>query len=70
MNDPQVQYVSDDQGEVTGVILSIQLWRDILSELETQHLLKSEAMRQRLLDARERSTGVAFDTAIAELGLG
>lgn len=70
MNDSQVQYVSDDQGEVTGVILSIQLWRDILSELETQHLLKSEAMRQRILDARQRSTGVAFDAAIAELGLG
>ncbi|MBD2230672.1 prevent-host-death protein [Phormidium tenue] len=60
MNDPQVQYVSDDQGEVTGVILSIQLWRDILSELETQHLLKSETMRQRLLAAKQRSTGVAF----------
>ncbi|MFQ4137877.1 prevent-host-death protein [Nodosilinea sp. PGN35] len=69
MIDPQVQYVSDDQGEVTGVILSIQLWRELLSELETQHLLKSETMRQRLLDARKRSTGVAFDTAIAELGL-
>ncbi len=61
MNDPQVQYVSDDQGRVTGVIPSIQLWRDILSELETQHLLNSEAMRQRLLDTRQRSTGVAFD---------
>ena len=70
MNDPQVQYVSDDQGEVTGVILSIQVWRDILSELETQHLLKSEVMRQRLLDARQRSTGIAFDQAITELGLG
>ncbi|MEO1070427.1 MAG: prevent-host-death protein [Cyanobacteria bacterium J06638_6] len=70
MNDPQVQYVSDDQGEVSGVILSILLWRDILSELETQHLLKSEAMRQRLLDARKRSTGVAFDAVIAELDLG
>jgi hypothetical protein len=60
MNDPQVQYVSDDQGEVTGVILSIQLWRDILSELETQHLLKSEAMRQRILAAKQRSTGLLF----------
>lgn len=70
MNDPQVQYVSDDQGEVTGVILSIQLWRDILSELETQHLLKSETMRQRLLVARQRSSGIAFDSAITELGLG
>ena len=69
MNDPQGHYVSDDQGQVTGVILSIQLWRDILSELETQHLLKRETMGQRLLDARKRSAGIAFDTAIAEPGL-
>lgn len=70
MNDLQVQYVSDEQGEVTSVILSIELWQDILSELETQHLLKSDTMRQRLLAARRRSVGVAFDTLIAELGLG
>ncbi|NJL49928.1 MAG: prevent-host-death protein [Leptolyngbyaceae cyanobacterium SM2_5_2] len=69
MNDSPVQYVSDEQGEVTSVILSIELWRDILSELETQHLLKSDTMRQRLLTARQRSSGIAFDTAIAEIGL-
>jgi len=69
MQNLPVQYVSDEQGEVTSVILSIELWRDILSELETQHLLKSDTMRQRLLVARQRSVGVALETAIADLGL-
>jgi hypothetical protein len=69
MNDLQVQYISDDQGEVTGVILPIQLWKDILGELETQHLLKSDTMRQRLLAAKQRAGGIAFEAALANLGL-
>jgi len=69
MNDPQVQYISDDQGEVTWVILPIQLWQDILSELETQHLMKSDTMWQRLLEAKHRTQGIAFDSAVSQLGL-
>ncbi len=69
MNESQVQYISDDQGEVTGVILPIQLWRDIVSELETQHLMKSDAMWQRLIEAKRRNEGIPFDTAVNQLGL-
>jgi hypothetical protein len=69
MNDSQVQYVSDEQGQVTSVILSIELWKDILSELETHHLLKSDTMRQRLIGVRQRSNGVALEDAITELGM-
>jgi hypothetical protein len=69
MNDSTVQYISDDQGEVTGVILPIQLWQDILSELETQHLMKSDRMWQRLLEAKQRTQGIDFDTAVSQLGL-
>jgi hypothetical protein len=69
MHDLPVQYVSDEQGEITSVILSIELWHSILSELETQHLLESDTMRQRLLAAKQRSSGVTFDMAITELGL-
>lgn len=69
MNDSTVQYISDDQGEVTGVILPIQLWQDILSELETQHLMKSDRMWQRLLEAKQRTQGIDFDTAVRQLGL-
>ncbi|ASC73374.1 hypothetical protein XM38_043390 [Halomicronema hongdechloris C2206] len=69
VDDSKVQYISDEQGEVTGVILPIQLWQSILGELETQHLLKSDTMRQRLLDAKQRSEGIAFETALTQLGL-
>ncbi|MGG6239719.1 prevent-host-death protein [Nodosilinea sp. AN01ver1] len=69
MLDPQVQYISNDKGEVTGVILPVQLWQSILGELETQHLLKSDAMRQRLLEAKQRGEGIAFETALTQLGL-
>lgn len=69
MNESQVQYISDDTGEVTGVILPIQLWQSILGELETQHLLKSEPMRQRLLEAKQRTTSIPMETVLTQLGL-
>jgi len=69
MNDSPVQYISDEQGEVTSVILPIQLWQDILSELETQHLMKSDIMWQRLLEAKRRTQGIACDAALDQLGL-
>jgi hypothetical protein len=69
MSDPDVQYISDEQGEVTGVIVPIQTWKDILSELETQHLLQSDTMRQRLFEAKQRTEGITFETVLTELEL-
>lgn len=54
----EVQYVSDAEGQVVGVIVPIDLWREITSERETAHLLRREAMRQRLLEAKGRTRGV------------
>ncbi len=48
----QIQYVSNESGETQAVIVPISLWREIESERETAHLLKSDAMRLRLLEAR------------------
>ena len=64
-----VQYISNPEGHVTGVIVPTELWQDLMSELETQHLLKSETMRQRLLEACQRDGGVSLDQAVAQLGL-
>ena len=47
----QVQYVSDEAGRAVGVIVPIELWREIESERETAYLLKSEAMKKRLNEA-------------------
>ena len=51
------------------MVVPIDVWREISAELETHHLLKSEAMRKRLLTAKARTGGVGFDEAIGRLGL-
>jgi PHD/YefM family antitoxin component YafN of YafNO toxin-antitoxin module len=65
----QIQYISDEQDKVTGVIVPIDLWREIQSEKETAYLLKSETMKKRLLEAKNRKEGVPFDEACKKLGV-
>jgi hypothetical protein len=69
MADAEIQYVSNENGEPTAVIVPISLWRDIESERETSHLLKSEKMKRRLLEAKERQEGLSFDETIEKLGI-
>ena len=66
---PEIQYVSDESGNPTAVIVPIELWREIESEKETAYLLKSENMRRRLLEARERQTGIPLEEAREKLGI-
>ena len=65
----EVQYVSDAEGNPVGVLVPIDLWREIASERETAFLLKSDAMRQRLLDAQNRTEGISLEAARAQLGI-
>jgi PHD/YefM family antitoxin component YafN of YafNO toxin-antitoxin module len=65
----QIQYVSDEKGQPVGVIVPIELWREIESERETAYLLKSEAMKKRLLDAKNRTGGIPLEDAAAQLGI-
>jgi PHD/YefM family antitoxin component YafN of YafNO toxin-antitoxin module len=64
-----IQIVSNEAGEPTAVIVPIELWREIASERETAHLLKSETMKQRLLAAAQRGDGIPIDDVIKKLGL-
>jgi hypothetical protein len=64
-----IQYISDDEGKPTGVIVPIDLWREIASERETAYLLRNETMKRRLLKARERSEGIPFDEVRKKLGV-
>ena len=66
---PEIQYVSDESGEPTAVIVPIELWREIESEKETAYLLKSENMKRRLLEAKERQTGIPFEETLEKLGI-
>jgi antitoxin YefM len=65
----EIQYITDEEGRPTGVIVPIDLWREILSEKETAHLLNSDAMRERLLAALERQDGIPFEVVREKLGI-
>ena len=65
----QVQYVSDEEGQPVGVIVPIELWREIESERETAYLLKSATMKKRLLEAKNRTDRVSLEVARAQLGV-
>lgn len=63
------QYVSDSEGNPVAVIVPIDVWREIESERETAYLLRSDAMRARLLEAQQRTTGVSLDDVREKLGI-
>ena len=70
MNDPTtLQYIHDAAGNPVGVIVPIDIWREIESERETAYLLKSEAMKARLLAAKNRTDGISLEDARAKLGI-
>jgi len=64
-----VQYISDENSNITGVIVPIDLRHELQSEKETAYLLKSEAMKERLLAARNRKEGVSLEDAREKLGI-
>lgn len=69
MSSDQLQYLSNTDGEVTAVVVPIEQWQEITSEIETQHLLKIETMKTRLLAARGRNGGASLEEAAMRLSL-
>lgn len=69
MSVTEIQYISDESGNTVGVIVPIELWREIESEKETAYLLKSKNMKQRLLEANDRQDGIPVEEALEKLGI-
>jgi len=69
MSQMKIQYISDENGTPTAVIVPIELWHEIESERETAYLLKSHRMKQRLLKAKNRSHGIPLEEACEKLGI-
>ncbi len=65
----EIQIVSNENGEPTGVIVPSELWREIESERETAYLFKSQKMKDRLLAAKQREEGIPFEAALEKLGI-
>lgn len=69
MSELALQYITDTNGNPTGVIVPIELWKKIESERETAYLLKSKNMKKRLLDAMNRQDGIPLEEAREKLGI-
>ena len=69
MAQQSVPFVSDENGQPVGVIVPIELWREIESERETAHLLRSATMKRRLVEAKARETGMPLEDALEKLGI-
>ena len=67
--DTEIQIVSNEAGEPTAVIIPIELWREIAAERETAYLLKSAAMKQRLLAAKQSQEGLSIEAVVEKLGI-
>ena len=69
MAENELQYISDASGKEISVVVPIELWHEIQSERETAYLLKSENMKRRLLEAKERQGGISLEDALEKLGV-
>ena len=63
MNIADLKYVSDAKGDRVAVIVPIEIWEELTGEDETSYLLKSENMKKRLLEAKDRQTGISLKEA-------
>lgn len=69
MNPANIQYVSDEEGQTVAVIVPIDLWREIESERETAYLSRSQTMKRRLLEAKNRQGGMELEEVCEKLGI-
>ena len=51
------------------MIVPINLWHDIESDRETAYLLKSQTMKRRLLEAKNRQGGMELEAVCEKLGI-
>jgi hypothetical protein len=54
MSETQIQYVADPNGNLTSVLIPIELWREIEVELEMAYLSRDGNMKKHLLESIQR----------------
>ena len=69
MSQAEIKYISDQKGKTVEVIIPIDLWREIESERETAYLLRSETMKRRLLEAKNRQESMKLEEVCEKLGI-
>ncbi len=69
MTNYTLQFLTDENGNKTNVVVPIDLWREIESERETAYLLKSKTMKKRLAEAKKRTDGIPLEQVREKLGI-
>ena len=69
MTDSALRYLADERGDITAVLVPIDTWRELSSEAETNHLLRSPVMRERLVAAMGRHGGASLREAMDQAGV-
>lgn len=69
MEEADIKYISDENGNRTAVMIPIELCHEMRSEKETEYLLQNEAMKQRLLGAKSRQQGISLKVVYEKLGI-
>jgi len=69
MSQSCIQYVLNEKGKATSVIVPIKLWHEIESARETAYLLKNRKMKKRLLEAQKRSHGIPLEVVREKCGV-
>ncbi|MEQ8189811.1 MAG: prevent-host-death protein [Candidatus Eremiobacterota bacterium] len=65
----EIQYLVNDKGEPKSVLIPIEIWEEISSEIETKYLLSNDIMKKRLLEAKERGHGIPWENVRENLGI-
>jgi PHD/YefM family antitoxin component YafN of YafNO toxin-antitoxin module len=69
----EIQYLTDEQGKRTAALVPIEEWERIQAEMrsleETLYLLRSERMRERLLESLKSEDVVSIKEARETLGI-
>jgi len=69
MTNYTLQFLTDENGNKTSVVIPINLWREIEAERETAYLLKSKTMKKRLTEAKKRTDGLSLEQVREKLGI-
>jgi hypothetical protein len=65
----KLKYISNKEGKILSVIVPIDIWNELSSEIETHYLLDNPVMRNRLLDARNDKVRIPKDEVYEKLGI-
>ena len=64
-----IQYISDGNGKVKSAVVPIKIWEETISEYETNYILKSKKMVERINEARNKKSYFTEEEVYEKIGI-